>query len=306
MSLSQIMIDPNQLARVGDLELLARTVVQGMRTGVQRGPKTGSSVEFSQYRPYAQGDDTRLLDWKLYGRTDRLHLKQFREETGMRCTILLDCSASMAYGSGQVTKFDYARMLAACLTTILNNQGDAIGLAAYHKELVSHIPPAHGDRHFRKVLVELADLQPRESTDTRQALRFLGEVLRPRGMVVLISDLLQPVEEVVDHLKTIRARRHDVIVLRICDLAEKTFSFKHAITLIDAETGDEQFVVPDSIRDAYQANRRRHFETIDKEAWAHEIDIQEFSSDQPLDHVLRHFIHHRNRSLMTSGYRRNR
>ena len=166
--------------------------------------------------------------------------------------------------------------------------------------------PGYGDRRFRQILVGLAELQPREATDTRSALRFLGEALKPRGMVVLISDLLQPAEEIVRYLKTIRARRHDVMVLRISDPVEKSFSFKHAITLIDSETGDEQFVAPDSIREAYLANRRAHFEALDREARAHEVDTREFVTDQALDHALRHFIHHRNRSLMTSGYRKNR
>jgi uncharacterized protein (DUF58 family) len=124
-------IDPAQLARITDLQLLARTVVEGMSQGLHRSPHTGASVEFAQYRPYAQGDDPRFVDWRLYGRTDRLHIKQFEKETSLRCTLVLDCSASMNYAYSGLTKFHYAKMLAACLAYLLSRQADAIGFVAY-------------------------------------------------------------------------------------------------------------------------------------------------------------------------------
>jgi len=298
------LIDPEQLSRISDLEMLTRTVVEGFMSGIHRSPNVGSSIEFAQYRPYTQGDDLRFLDWKLFGRTDRLHLKQFQEETNMRCTILLDCSASMDYGTTAMSKFQYARVLAACLAMILKSQGDATGLIAFHDELVEHLPPSKDSRGFRRLLVALNNLQPSRHTDTPAALRFLGDVLHPRGMIILIADLLYPVDEVITHLKSLRARRHDVVVLQITDPAEQSFPFDHAVTLIDAEGGDEQFVVPEAVRAGYLENRKAHFDRIRHEALAAEIDLAEFVTDQPLDKALRFLLNHRGRALKTKGRRR--
>lgn len=297
-------IDPTQLAGISNLELLARSVVEGFLTGIHRSPNTGSSVEFAQYRQYCQGDDLRFLDWKLYGRTDRLHLKQFQEETNMRCTLLLDCSASMDYGTTAMNKFNYARALTACLATILKRQGDAVGLIAYHTEMLAHLPPGADSKNLRRIHVELTNLEPAEQTDASGALRYLGDVLKPRGMVILITDLLHPVEDVLAHLESLRARRHDVLVFVISDPSERDFTFDHAVTLIDAEVDDEQFVVPAEVREAYLENRRNHFEQIKDAAYKAEIDLVECSTDEPMEQALHYFLNHRARALKTSGMRK--
>ncbi len=297
------LIDPEQLLRVRDLQLLARTVVSGLGIGLHHSPNSGSAIEFAQYRPYAQGDDPRSVDWRLYGRTDRLHIKQYQEETNLRCTLLLDCSASMNYGSGNVTKFEYARMLAACLAMILAGQKDLVGLVGYHQELNAFIPPKNNPRHLRRVLVELDGLQPEGLTDTAGALSYLGDVLQPRGMLVLISDLLHPVEETIEHLKSLCARRHDLIVFQISDPAEQSFPFDRSVILVDAEDGREQFTIPDQIRDEYLENRRRHFDLIRHECLAAEIDLEEFTTSEPLDHALHYFMKRRSHRLLRSSRR---
>jgi uncharacterized protein (DUF58 family) len=296
-------IDPAELARISDLQLLARTVVQGLLSGLHTSPKTGASIEFAQYRPYTQGDDPRFVDWRLYGRTDRLHIKQFQDETNLRCTVLLDCSASMNYSSGGITKFRYAQMLAACLIVMLKQQHDAAGFIGYHESILSHVPPRAHPNQARRILVELENLECAGATDTTGALRYLGDVLLPRGMVVLISDLLHPQEETVEHLRSLRARRHDVLVLQITDPAERDFSFDRTITLVDAEDGREQYTVPEAVREEYLANRAHHFDSIRHECLAAEIDIAEFATDEPLDKALHHFMHHRNSVLITSSRR---
>ena len=299
-------IDPAELAKIQDLQLLARTVVEGFMSGLHRSPHSGSSIEFAQYRPYAQGDDLRFVDWRLYGRTDRLHIKQYEEETSLRCTLLLDCSGSMDYGSAEITKFDYARMLAASLSMVLHYQHDSTGFVAYHDELLDYLPPRTGMGHLRRIFVELDNLRPQGKTDTEGALKSLADVLKPRGMVVLISDLLHPVEGVIDHLKSLRARRHDLVVFQISDPAEKSFPFEESATFIDAESGQERFAVPEAVREEYLANRRRHFDRIRSECLASEIDVMEFTTDEPFDRALRHFLHRRARALMTSGLKRGR
>lgn len=296
-------IDPAILAQIGDLQLLAGTVVEGLMTGMHRSPHSGSSIEFAQYRPYAQGDDPRFIDWRLFGRTDRLHVKQFQEETNLRCTLLLDCSGSMDYTSGGVTKFDYARMLVACMTMILHRQHDAVGLVAYHHELLSYVPPRTAANHMRRIFTELDGLQAEGRTDTAGALHYLGDALKPRGMVVLVSDLLHPVEQMVDHLKSLRARRHDLLVLQISDPAEQEFPFDKSATFVDLESGKEQFALPENVRDQYLENRRRHFDQIRKQCLNAEVDIAEFTTNEPLDRALRFFLQHRSHALMSSSPR---
>jgi uncharacterized protein (DUF58 family) len=296
-------IDPAQLLQLGDLQLLARTVVQGLGIGLQHSPDSGSAIEFAQYRPYAQGDDSRSVDWRLYGRTDRLHIKQYQEETNMRCTILLDCSASMNYGSGKVTKFQYARMLAACLAKILNAQKDMVGLVGYHQDINVYIPPRNNSRHLRRILLELEGMEPAGTTDTAGMLAYLGNLLAPRGMVILISDLLHPVEETIDHLKFLCARRHDLLVLQISDPAEQTFPFDRSVTFVDAEDDRHQFTVPDEVRAEYLENRKRHFDLIRKECHSVEIDLGEFPTAEPLDQALHFFMKRRFHRLLRSSRR---
>ncbi|MBI3735465.1 DUF58 domain-containing protein, partial [Candidatus Sumerlaeota bacterium] len=239
----------------------------------------------------------RFVDWKLYGRSDRLHLKQCEEETNLRCTLLLDCSASMDYASRGVTKFDYARMLAACLSMILCAQKDAAGLIAYHEERAAYLPPRADSRHLRHIMTELENLRPARPTDPSGTLRFLGDTLKPRGMVILISDLLHPLDDMISHLRSLRARRHNVLVLQIADPAEREFPFDRSITFVDAEDAREQFAVPELIRSEYLSNRQRHFSRLKDECLNWEIDLKEFGTDEPLEDGLRHFIHFRNRAM---------
>jgi uncharacterized protein (DUF58 family) len=294
-------IQPEQLSRITDLELLARTVVEGFMSGLHRSPNSGASIEFAQYRPYTQGDDLRFVDWKLYARTDRLHCKQFHEETNLRCTILLDGSASMDYASGGITKFEYGRILAACLATLLNVQKDAVGLIAFNEAHDPYLPPRSDANHLRRILIELQNFKPQRATNAESALRFLGDVLKPRGMVILISDLLHPLDGVLEQLRSMRARRHDVMIFQISDPAEQTFPFEWSTTFIDAESSAEQFAIPDVVRREYLENRRRHFQAVRRESMAEEIDFREIATNEPIEIALHHMIHHRRRMLMTGN-----
>lgn len=300
-------INPAELAQISDLQMLARTVVSGLGTGVHRSVHTGTSAEFAQYRPYTQGDDLRFVDWRLYGRTDRLHVKQFQDESNVHATVLLDCSASMDYGSGDVSKFRYAQMLAACLVMLMIDQHDVVGFGAYHHALVNHIPARRQSGQLNRLLVAIDESEPAgETSNTAGVLQFLGDVLPPRGMVILIADLLHPIDEMLGHLRSLRAQRHDVLVLQVSDPAEQTFPFDRSITLVDAESGGEQFAVPNDVREAYLENRARHFDAIRQGCLASEIDIEEFLCSEPLDAALHHFMHRRNHGLLTSSRRQGR
>jgi uncharacterized protein (DUF58 family) len=296
-------IDPTELAKLANLNLIARAGVIGLQGGMHRSLHTGSSAEFAQYRPYAQGDDPRFVDWRIYGRTDRLHIKQFQDESNLRCTLLLDCSASMDYASGPLTKFRYGQMLAACLALMLSRQRDAVGLIAYHHEICVRMPPRVRPNHLRRMMIELENLKPAGETDTAGALRFIGDTLPPRGMIVLISDLLHPLDQTLLHLRSLRARRHDVLVFQITDPAERTFPFDRGVTLQDVEDGREQFIAPEVVRRQYLANRNEHFARIRKECLAEEISIEELTTDEPLDRALHYYLSRRRHALVTASRR---
>lgn len=299
-------IDPSQLATISDLQLLARIVVEGFISGLHTSPHFGSSVEFAQYRPYVQGDDPRFVDWSLYARTDRLHTKQFQEETNLRCTILLDCSASMNFKSGAISKFHYARMLCACLVMLLFKQKDAAGLLAFQDDITTCIPPRMTARHLNRFLISLNDLEPSGQTNLAHALQKAGDMLPQRGMIIIISDFLQPLDETLPLLKLLHARRHDALIFSISDPIENDFQISRSATLIDSETGKEIFIAPEAVREQYIENRNRHFSRLREECLSSEIDFEEFTTSEPLDHVLSHFLRQRNRILMSRSTRRTR
>lgn len=294
-------IAPDDLAKVSDLALLAQVLVAGQRLGLHRSPHAGTSVEFSQYRPYVQGDDPRFVDWKRYARSDRLHIKEFHEETNMHCTLLFDCSASMGYGSTALTKFRYAQILTASLAWMLSEQHDEAALVAYHSEVECHIPHQRRTHQIRRLITAIEGLRPAGSTAIDEALNWVGDVMAPRGMVVLITDLLQPLPDVITQLRALRARRHDVLVFQLVDVAEATLPFDDAVTLIDAEGGGERLVDVEKVREDYLKNRQAHFDEIRALCLSYEIDFVTLQTDQPLDSALRHFLYHRTHALRTQS-----
>lgn len=300
------LVDPALLASLTDLALLARVVVEGFIAGLHASPHFGSSVEFVQYRPYVQGDDPRFVDWSLYARTDRLHTKQFQEETNLRCTILLDCSASMQFASGPVSKFQYARMLAACLAMLLFQQKDAAGLVAFNQDIDTYIPPRMNALHFHRLLVELGRLAPSGPTGLAMTLQKIGDLLSPRSLVVVLSDFLCPLDEIVPLLKQLRARRHDVLVLPIGDAMERDFTWNRSATLVDAESGQELYIVPAAVREQYLENRRCHFDRLREECLSAEIDMEEYITTEPLHRALSCFLQRRNRNRRAGDSRRKR
>lgn len=299
------LLDPVQLARIADLQLLVRIVVQGFMLGLHRSPVYGSSIEFAQYRPYAQGDDPRFVDWKLYARTDRLHVKQFQDETNLRCLIALDCSASMDYRSIPVSKFQYAQMLAACLTMILAQQKDAVGLIGYQQSRVVYLPSRHSPNHIRRLLVELANCKAEKTMDFKTAVFDICNLLRPGGMVILITDLLQPLPSILEPIQLLRARHQDVLLFQIGDPAEIDFSFDRSVTLVDSETAREQFVTPDTVREEYLRRRAHHYSSIRETCLASDIEYVELSTNEPLDRALNIILQRRNRFLHLSRRKRN-
>jgi uncharacterized protein (DUF58 family) len=291
----QTSFDPAALMRVKNLQWRAKVIVEGFLTGLHRSPYHGFSVEFTEYRPYSPGDDVRFLDWKLLARTDREYVKRFEDETNLRCSVLLDASRSMGYGSGEYSKFDYARTLAATLAYFLARQRDAAGLVTFDEKIAEYLPPRFRPGHLHRLLLCLERSVAGESTDLAAPLAQIARAVRKRGLVVLISDLLAPAEMLTKQLGQLRALGHEVILFRVLDRAEVEFSFREAAIFQDAESGRELYVDPAAVREEYAARFAAHEATLRRTCQDHGIELQQVLTDEPLESALFEFLRARQR-----------
>ncbi len=245
-------LDPAVLAKVGFSPLLAKVVVEGFLNGLHQSPYHGFSVEFAEHREYVAGDDLKHLDWALYARTDHFYIKRFEEETNLRCTILLDRSASMGYGTGSLTKWDYACFLSSCLAYLMTRQHDAVGLALFGAGPGLFVPPRCRSSHLRQIMATMAKQPPDGPTDIAASLRSLVRKLKRRGLVVVVSDLIDDPAQTLKALRLLAGRKHDVVVFHVQDATELDFSFDGPALFRDLETGEELEIDPVSLRAAYQ------------------------------------------------------
>jgi uncharacterized protein (DUF58 family) len=290
-------LDPAVVARLGTLELKARTVVEGFLSGLHRSPFKGFSVEFAEYRQYLPGDDLSTIDWKVYARSDRHYVKKFEEETNLNCHVMLDISGSMGYGSRGITKYQYGQCLAASLAYLMNRQRDATGLAAFDERIVTMLPASARPGHLNAMLVTLDRLQLGTETDVSKPLHQLADSLNKRGMVVLISDLLDDPERVIRGLKHFRFRGTDVIVFHLLDPDELAFPFERATRFEDMETRDEVLAVPVVVREHYLKAIGELIERYKRELGAAGIDYQLLTTDQPLELALLAYLSTRGRTF---------
>lgn len=288
-------LDPAVLARLGTLELKARTVVEGFLTGLHKSPFKGFSVEFAEYRQYIPGDDLTTIDWKVYARSDRHYVKKYEEETNLGCHIMLDVSASMGYGSPGMTKLEYGSCLAASLAYLMNRQRDAVGLTAFDDRIVTMLPASARPGHLRGVLVTLDRLRLGRQTDVSKPLHQLAESLSKRGIVVLISDLLDEPERVIRGLKHFRFRGTDVIVFHVLHLDERRFPFERATRFQDLETERQVTAVPVVVRDHYLRRMDDLIERYRRELGAAGIDYHLLDTSQPLELALLAYLSTRSR-----------
>jgi uncharacterized protein (DUF58 family) len=283
-------IDPATLMRIKNLQVRAKSVVDGFYNGLHRSPLHGFSVEFSEYRPYSNGDDLRGLDWKLFGRTDRYYIKKFEDETNRRCYLAVDNSRSMGYGSLGYTKSDYARTMAATLAYYFALQRDAVGLLTFEDKVIDFIGARHRPGHFQRILAALDRPPQGNQTDLLGPLAELAELVRHRGLVILISDLLVPLEQLRSRFAFLRARRHEVMVLRILDPTEVEFQFDSPVMMVDMETKRELFVDPGHARQRYQRAFAEHNDQLKNIFAELGIDWTTLIIDQPLDTALFNFL----------------
>jgi uncharacterized protein (DUF58 family) len=290
-------LDPAVVARLGTLELKARSIVEGFLSGLHRSPFKGFSVEFAEYRQYIPGDDLSTIDWKVYARSDRYYVKKFEEETNLDCHVMLDVSNSMAYGSGPMTKFEYGACIAASLAYLMNRQRDAVGLTAFDENIVAMLPASSRPGHLRAMLVTLDRLRPGRRTDVSKPLHQLADSLVKRGMVVLISDLLDDPESVIRGLKHFQFRGNDVIVFHVLDPDELDFPFERATRFEDLETAEEIMAVPGAVRDHYLKEIGALIDRYRRQLGAAGIDYQLLSTKHPLELALLSYLSTRSRAL---------
>lgn len=281
-------LDPTVLARIGDLELVARTVVEGFISGLHRSPFLGLSLDFAEHRPYEPGDDIRKVDWRVYGRTDRFYVKEYEAETNANAFFALDVSASMDYGSGGITKLDYARYLTACLAYLSAGQRDRVGAATFAGRVVEHVPPSV--RHRRRVLAALDRARAEDPGELVAPLRQIGESLRRRGLVVLVSDLYAEPREVLAALAAVRGKGHDVIVFHVLDRSEIEFPFDRPSSFEDLETGERVPVTPEEMAEEYRELVERHTGELGRLLIERRIDYALFDSSTPLDAALFRYL----------------
>jgi uncharacterized protein (DUF58 family) len=287
------LIDPQALMAIRSLEMRARVVVEGFWTGIHRSPYHGFSVEFTEYRQYTPGDDPRYLDWKLFARSDRYFIKKFEDETNLRCHVLADNSRSMTFGSRGYSKAAYANTLAATLAFFLHQQGDAIGLLTFDDQIREYLPARHRPGHLRHLMLALEKPPGGAATDLAAPLKRIVEIVRKRSLMVLLTDLLAPIETLEKNLATLTASGHEVVVFQVLDPAELTFDFAKAALFRDLESGRQLYIDPDAVRADYRRQFDAHCAAVEVTCAKLGIVLRRLTTDQPLELALFDFLRER-------------
>lgn len=283
-------INAKALAVCEDLQVLARTIVEGFFDGLHRSPFLGYSTEFSAYRQYTQGDDLRRIDWKVWGRTDEFYVKQFEDDTNMRCQIFLDTSASMDFGSGDANKFNYGRVLAAVLAHLMTRQHDAPGLILFSDHASQAVPPLAARHHAEQIFIALTQAQAAGRTALGQNLIPLLETLNRRGLAAVISDFFSPGETAVELLRQLHAQGQEVIAFHLLAPEELDLPFEGEFIMQDSETGEELPVHTDEFRREYQKRLNDFCGRLAHECVKLETDYCRMRTDAPLDDALIRYL----------------
>ena len=285
--------DPEVLARISALKLRAVNLVEGLLSGNHRSRHKGSSVEFAEYKDYSPGDEIRHIDWKVVGKTDKYHVKQFEQSTNLKCTILLDCSGSMSYVSPNqtaMTKMDYARTLAASLACLLLKQFDAVGLTLFNDQVVHHIPPRSKTSHLQHILHGLSTIEPKGITRIDQVIGTLVERLQSRGMLILISDFFTREDDVHKDLKLLVSRGLEVILFHILHPDEVSLPFEGDIIFESLEDDPPISLDPQDVREEYQKAVQHQIESFRRLCMGLRVDYVFLETTTPLDQALSYYL----------------
>jgi uncharacterized protein (DUF58 family) len=283
-------LDPAVLGGIAHLDLVARTVVDGFISGLHRSPDFGFSQEFAEYRAYTPGDDLRHVDWNVFARTERAYLKRYRGDTNTQLTIVLDASASMAYGSGPVKKMDYARFLAASLCYMAHQQRDAAGLIVFQEDVSNYIPPSGRQGQLARLYHAIEEVHAIARTDFARPFLHFQRFLHRRGLVIVISDFYEEPERVIKAIHPLRARGNEVVLFHLLDAEELKPNLTGPVLLIDMETQDALEVSPEYARDEYRGKISAHVEALRSGARGAGLDYFLIETSRPLDGALREYL----------------
>lgn len=314
-------LEPSVVAKLSNIELKAKFVVQGFMAGLHKSPYHGFSVEFTEHRQYTQGDDLRYLDWKVLARTGRYYIKQFEEETNLKAYIILDISRSMSFVSnseekkegifnlfkkqnnylkprnGLISKIEYSSYLSASLAYLMMMQRDAVSLITYDKKVRTFLPPRSTKSNLKQILKELSNIKPEGETGTAESINSIAEKIKKRGLVILISDLLDDQDNVINALKHFRYNKNEVILFHVLDPAEKTFLEGGSVLLVDMETGEEMFSQTDTVQQYYKEAVQKFIEKYKNECIKNNIDYELVTTDTPFDISLLRYLNKRKRLI---------
>jgi uncharacterized protein (DUF58 family) len=289
------LITPEAMRKLEQLVVRSRYVSEGAMSGAHKSPLKGQSVEFADRREYTKGDNLRHLDWKVFGRTERYYIRQFEEETSLRVHVIIDASGSMAYGSGELTKYEYACRLAAALGYIVSKQQDSLGLTIYDNEVREMVPARGGTRHLRLFIERLSAHQPKNVTDTGKALHALAEMISRRGLIVLLTDCFDDPEALFNAIAHFRKKMHDVILLQILDPVELELSINSIAEFIDLETDEKLEIDPIAARQAYKEELQKAIDATREKCAVLNVDYRLVSTGESFEDFVHQYLLERRR-----------
>ena len=294
-------LSPAVVAAVDDLELAARIIVEGLRTGGHRSPFHGYSTEFRQHRPYRAGDDLKYLDWKLFARSDRLYTRQFRETTNLSVMVVLDASASMAFPEQGVSKFRYGQIIAAALAYLVSEQGHAVGLMTMEAGKLVYVPARGGRPHLHALLARIDRLEARGTWDSVRVIDRAAQLLERRGIIIVLSDFYDAEEDTRREMRRVAQRGHDVAMLQLISSSERALPFGDQVELEDAESGERRLIDSGSVRAAYGAAMEAFLDRCRTHAQRVGVDYTLMSTDVPPEIALREYLLRRSHAQPVGG-----
>jgi uncharacterized protein (DUF58 family) len=284
-------LTPDDLKKISNLQVLARLVVEGFCSGLHRSPHKGFSVEFKQHRPYVHGDEIRHLDWRVFGRSDRFYIREYEEETNLRATLLLDASGSMAYGPEGKSKLLYATRLAACLSYLMLQQQDSVGMVTFDTQVRRYIPPRAQTSHLQVLANELQGVEPGGETELADVFHDLVPRLHRRGLIIILSDCFGDVSGILSALAHLRHARHEILVFQIWDRDELEFPFRSWTRFDCLEVaGKKHLIDPNHLRAAYLDNLEKFRAELKQGCHRHRVDLVPLTTDQPYAEALAHYL----------------
>ena len=292
---SKNLLSSGIINKIDSLALRAKLVVEGFLAGLHKSPYHGFSVEFAEHRPYEYGDDVKYIDWKLWAKTDKLFIKQFEEETNLKCYILLDRSKSMKYASDKLSKFEYSKSLAASLAYLMIKQQDAVGLSTFDNKINLTIPPKTKPNHFNLIAQTLHNAKTGNTTKVSNVLHVLAQSIKKRGLIILISDLVDSHEDIMNGLKHFRYKGHEVIVFHILDPKEIDLNFNESVKFIDLESDESIITDPRQVKAAYQKEIKDLVASYKNQCRKNKIDFINISTSDSLENSLINYLIKRNK-----------